>query len=77
MIWSEIVGLHLEEALKQLYYHNFQEIEVKLTAPGQSLIPQGSPRVIRVLGVPEDSNAKVIITIAFENYVKGGVESGI
>lgn len=77
MTWSEIIGLHLEEALKQLYDHNFQDIELKLTAPGPNLIAQGRPRVIRVLGDPKDANAKLIITIAFENYVKGGVESGI
>lgn len=77
MIWSEIVGLNLEEALELLYYHNYQEIELKHTAPGQSLIPQGRARVIRALGDQEDNTAKVSITIAFENYLKGGVESGI
>ena len=77
MIYSEIVGLPLEDALKQLYANNLQDIELKLTAPGQGLIPQGQPRVIRVLGDEKEPNAKMIITIAFENYVKGGVESGI
>lgn len=77
MSCSEIVGLPLEDALKLLYNKNLQAIELTLTAPGQSLLPQGRPRVIRVLGDEEDFNAKVKITIAFENYVKGGVESGI
>lgn len=70
MVYPNIIGMELDEALKELYLQNCHNFQLQLTSPGPGNLPEGKVRVIRVC---QGDDTKLGITVAFENYLRGGV----
>lgn len=66
----DVIGFPLDEVIPVIEAYGFIISEVHTTKPVNAIRPLGAARVVRVTN---QSDAKLQIVVAYEDYLKGGV----
>ena len=70
----DVIGFVLDKALNEIRERGFFIDKVLITKPVKATEPLGIARVVRLSVVGE---AKLQVVVAYQDYVKGGVQHGI
>lgn len=70
----DVIGFVLDKALNEIRERGFFIDKVLITKPVKATEPLGIVRVVRLSVVGE---AKLQVVVAYQDYVKGGVQHGI
>lgn len=70
----DVIGFAVEDALTEIREKGYTVESISITKPVKATEPVGIARVIRLSYVEE---ARLRVVVAYQDYVKGGVQYGI